>query len=324
MKKSNKKLIIISFILALIAAIAIFSYLNSLKKTDNQADKIKILVANDTIPASTLIDKKMIKEIQVPNDSIFKYYIKDYSKLVGKYTKDTVMKNEGFNSENIIGKNGNDISVKLDKGFRAVSINVTGASAVSDLIKAGDNVDIAAYMPEKTEQTKIVRPDTTKIILQNIKVLAVDKNINRDDTKSTSSSDTKDKIPTTFLVTLSVSLSDIEKLFLAEETGTLKLALRPIGKEDNSDTSGTVWQDILNGSLKGSSDAKTDTSHNKSSNSENTQRIVNYTVMKDDTLKLIAQAFYGDSEKYTLIKNENNITNENQIMTGQVIKVPIR
>lgn len=341
MKNTSKKLIVISFFLALIAAIAVFSYLNSLKNPKSQAKKITIIIAIDNIPAATLIEKKMIKEVQVTDSSVFKDYIKVSSKIAGKYTKNAIMKNEGFRSEDLLDKNSNDISAKIDSNHRAVSISVTGASAVSDLLKAGDSVDIAAYLPEKLENQKIVRPDTVKILLQNIKVLAVDKEINRDSSstqKSSSSSsnaNADNKIPSTFLVTLSVPLTDIEKLVLTEEIGDLKLALRPIRKEDDTDTSGAVWQDILTtdtSNSSGSTDTQSSVSTQENTNSQSSiasqdnssERIVNYTVRQGDTLKKISYAFYGDKEKYTVIKDINNIQNENQILVGEVIKVPIK
>ena len=71
MKSTAQKLILISFVLALIAAVAVFLYLQSLKAPKEITKKITVLVAAETIPPRTLIDKKMIKEIQVSDDSIF-------------------------------------------------------------------------------------------------------------------------------------------------------------------------------------------------------------------------------------------------------------
>ena len=41
--------------------------------------------------------------------------------------------------------------------------------------------------------------------------------------------------------------------------------------------------------------------------------IQTYTVKHGDTLKSISREFYGDENKYTIIKEANNIQNENLI-----------
>ncbi|AGF54972.1 hypothetical protein B0P06_000948 [Clostridium saccharoperbutylacetonicum] len=50
-------------------------YLQSLKSPNQIIKDITVLGATETILSGTLIDKKMIKEIQVPNDSILGDYI---------------------------------------------------------------------------------------------------------------------------------------------------------------------------------------------------------------------------------------------------------
>ena len=310
MKSMGKKLILLSFFLALISTLSIFAYLQSFKTIKNPVVKINILVAKETIPARTLIDKSMIQEIQVTEDSIFNNYIKDASKILGKYSKNTIIKSEGFREENLINKGSNELSVNIDSKHRAISINASGASGVSNLLKSGDYVDVVVYFPEKKELEVVVRPESAKMILENIQVIAVDKKIDREDT-----TDPKEKVPATFLVTLSVPTLDIEKLVLAEDTGSLKLVLRPLTKETNVDTKGARWQDILGVT----SDPNTATKPTVPASND-----VSYTVKPGDTLRDISQTFYGDPEKFNVIKDENNIANENQIETGEVLKIPMK
>ncbi|MBC8061263.1 MAG: Flp pilus assembly protein CpaB [Clostridiaceae bacterium] len=314
MKSISKRLLLLSFFLALIATLTLFLYLQSLNTSNETPRKITILVAKETIAARSIIESKMVQEIQVPDDSIFNDYLKDSSKIIGEYTKDVIMKNEGFRSENLISKNNGEISIMIDNNNRAISINATGASAVSNLLKPGDRVDVVASLPEKKEATETVRPESSKIILQNLQVLAVDKSINREDTVK-AKTDIQEEVPATFLVTLSVPLLDIEKLVLAETIGSLKLVLRPLDKENNVDTKGAVWQDLT----------KTTADNTKSipPASAPTDKTVLYTVKRGDTLKSISLSFYGDEEKFYLIKEANNIQNENRILVGEVIKVPM-
>lgn len=334
MKSTAQKLILISFVLAVIFAMVIFLFLNSLKPTNKiaKATAIKVIVAAKTIPPRTIIDKSMIKEIQVENNTIFADYIKDSSKIVGKYSKETIYANEGFSSSKLLDKNGNELSFKIDSDHRAISITVTGDSGVSDLLKVGDYVDIINYVSEKKDGNTVVRPEEAKIILQNVQLLAVNKQINRDDKVSdsgntkntTSNSSNNDKAQTSFLVTLSILTTDIEKLVLAESIGTIKLALRPIQSSGTIQTNGTTWKELAaSPNQDSSSGSENSSSQGSNSQSSNTQKYNSYTVREGDTLKIISKQFYGDESKYPIIKEANNIQDENMIITGETIKVPI-
>lgn len=309
MKKVGKQLILISFFLAVIASAVLFIYLNSFNNSKHQkvaVKKITVLVAAQAIPPRTKIDNKMIKEVQVTDDDIFKDCIKSPSLIIGKYTKESMSKNEVFYKEKLFGSDGTEFSLSIKPGHRAISLNVTGDSAVSYLIQPEDYVDIIAYLSEKKDGQKTIRPETAKLILQNIEVLAIDRQSDKDVKQP-------DKMPSNFLITLSVPISDIEKIVLAEDIGNLKLALRPLNGEDDIETEGATWQQLLNVNTSEDSTDSEDTS-----GTEETQ----YTVKKGDTLKSISQFFYGDPDKYILIKAANNIENEDIILTGEILTIP--
>lgn len=313
MKTTGQKLILLSFILAIIATIVIFLYLQSLS-APKQAPKKTVLVAAENIPSRTLIDKKMIKEIQVTDDTLFADCLKSSSEIIGKYSKETIMKNEGFRKEMLLDKNSDELSIKLENGNRAVSINATGASGVSDLLKPGDFVDIVVYLTEKKDKETVVRPEIARMILQNIQVLAVNKQLDRDDKTNTSDNQ---KNATSFLITLSIKASDVEKLALAENVGSLKLALRPIKDASAIDTDGATGEELLIDSTGSGTGSNTSSSANTGSGG-----YTSYTVKHGDTLKKISKQFYGDESKYTILKEANGIKDADLIITGEVIRIP--
>jgi len=335
MKSTAQKLILLSFVLALIAAGTIFLYLQSLKAPKETTKEITVLVAAETIPSRTLISKKMITEIKVPDNSIFGDYIKDSSKIMGKYAKETILKDEGFHIDKLLDKDGNELSLKIDSDYRAISISVTGDSGVSDLLKPGDYVDIITYIAEKKEGSQVVRPDEAKIVLQNIKLLAVDKQLTSED-KAIDKTTDKDKAVTNFLVTLSIPKAEVEKLVLAESIGSIKLALRPL-KDDTTTTTteGTTWEELNMSANSGKAATSNQENNLVASNQENSagniitsennskESYKSYTVKPGDTLKKISRKFYGDAKKYTSIKEANHIKNENLISPGKVLKIPI-
>lgn len=322
MKNTGKRLILVSFILAVVSSIFIFIYLQSLKTPDIEVNERTILVATETIPPRTVIDKKMVKEMQVPENAIFKDYIVDSSKIVGKFTKEIILKDEGFHKDKLINGLDNELSLKIEGNNRGISINVNGSTGVSDLIKQGDFVDVIVYLSEKKDGQKIIRPDLSTILLQNIQVLAVDKSLNRD-------GEQRVEVPINYLVTLSVPIFDIEKLTLAEDIGTLKLVLRPIKPDYIHKTDGATWQELIMDDSKEMKNLfpeyKSKTSEENKVNISNYKydKYVYYTIKQGDTLRKISTAFYGVADKYTLIQQANGIYEQNLIKAGTGIKIPV-
>lgn len=316
MNSSGKKLILISFALAIIAASAAFIYLKSLSKPKNDVKEVTIPVASETIPERTKIEKKMLKEIKVPESTLISSYIKDSSEIIGKFTKEKILQNEGFIMDKISSTNENDLSFKIDENNRAVSLNVTGDTGVAYLIRPGDYVDVVVYITEKKDGQKIVRPEVAKTILENVKVLAVDMQVSRD-----TANDSKDKMPNSFIITVSVPSPDVEKLVLSEDIGSIKLALRPVGNEIKSSTKGATVDDILQTNAEPSSSIA-DKSAKTDAGTSNKISFKYYTIKKGDTLKRISCAYYGTNDKYMLLKEFNNIKDENLIHPGITIKIP--
>jgi len=322
MKNTGKRLILLSFLFAVISSVVIFIYLKPLNTTRASVKERTILVAAETIAPRTVIEKKMVKEIQVPDNAIFEDYIKDYPNIVGKYTKENIVKNEGFHKDKLINELDNELSLKIEGNNRGISINVNGSTGMSDLIKQGDFVDIIVNLTEKKDGQKIIRPDLSKIMLQNIQVLAIDKSLNRDDKQRT-------EVPTNYLVTLSVPIFDIEKLALAEDIGKLILVLRPLKPDYIHKTEGAIWQELI---LDDSKEMRNLFPEYKSKPTDESKAIaddykyekyVYYKIKQGDTLRKISTSFYGDPEKYMLLKQVNGILEENLIKPGTGIKIPV-
>jgi pilus assembly protein CpaB len=318
-KNIGQRLILISFIIALIAAAATFTYLRSIKSTEVVSKKVTILVASDTIPPRTLIDKKMVTELQVEDNLIFQEYIKNPADIIGKYSKETISKNEGFQVNKLLAENsGEELTLKVDKSHRAISISVSGDQGVSGLLKPGDFVDMVVYLTEKKDDKKVIIPEMAKIIMQNIEVLAVNKQLEREDKIE----EAKQNI-TSFLVTLAVPMDKVEKVVLAENIGTIKLALRPLKNAETTATQGITSDKLTeNEKLEKTIPAlpeKDLVSHDKDKKNE---EYVNYLVKEGDTLKSISKDFYGDPDKYTVIQKANNIYNEDLILNGVILRIP--
>lgn len=235
-----RRLLLFSLILSILVTLLVYMYLGKLGSKKETRELVKVLVANTNIPKGTVIEKKMLREIELPKDSIQQGYIRDYSLVLGKFAKENIIKDEIILLGKLQGEKIDELSFNIDENYRALSVNVAGDTGVSYLLKPGDYVDVIVFLSEKRENNKIVRSDVAKVILQNIKVLAVDRNLTRQNNPKDDG-----KVPTRFFVTLQVPAQDVEKLVLAEDIGKIKLSLRANKSTDTINTNGAVERDFF-------------------------------------------------------------------------------
>jgi pilus assembly protein CpaB len=93
--------------------------------------------------------------------------------------------------------------------MRAVSVRVNDVVGVAGFLLPGNRVDVVAAYRERTDTH-------SETVVQNVKVLAVDQSASSD----------KNEPIVVRAVTLEVSPADAEKLILAEQRGSIQLALR--------------------------------------------------------------------------------------------------
>lgn len=105
------------------------------------------------------------------------------------------------------------LSAVIHPGYRAMTIGVNDVLGVAGFVLPGDQVDI--MLTRRGEST-------TEILLQGVRVLGIDQDANQQ----------KDKPVVAHAVTLEVTPEQAEKLTLAATVGTLSLALRKMGNDE--------------------------------------------------------------------------------------------
>ncbi len=111
------------------------------------------------------------------------------------------------------------LSREVARGMRAVSISINDVSGVAGFILPGDHVDVMLTRQADTGGL------ATDIILQNITVLGIDQLSDQE----------RDKPVVARTVTVEVSTDQAQKLTLAQQAGTLSLALRNAETLDQAD-----------------------------------------------------------------------------------------
>ncbi|MCD4713997.1 MAG: Flp pilus assembly protein CpaB [Clostridiales bacterium] len=328
MKKSSKGLFVLAFLLALIGAGTLYIYLSQLEEPQQVSlETTSVLVASVNIPSRTMITDEMVKVVNMPNEGVIEGSILTSEDIVGKYTRTEIFENQQINPNALIEDISEVLSMKISGSNRAVSISVTGSTGVSKLLEPGDRVDVIVFLPQIQEQARIVRPDIAKIMLQNIEVLAIDRTLTRKE--GTPDLPAEEGQVSSYMVTLSVPVMDVETLILAKDIGLIDLALRPLEDDFIYTTSGVIWQELLLNDTKQLKDFFPE--YEFEGLDEGVlepgefvySKYLYYTVEFGDTLLIISNKFYGTPAYVQLLKQVNKIDDENMILAGTGIKIPV-
>ena len=236
----NKRLIIAllaAILFGLIAAFSVKQYLlNAQAYTRNLND---VVVAKVEIPVGSRIIPEQLTIAQVPAsvtpDGAFTV-VDD--KLIGRVAAMSISPREPITEGRLapIGAAGGLSSVIPD-GYRAMTVKVDDVVGVSGFIMPGTLVDIVVVItpPKSSGQEEVI----SKIVLQNIKVLASGQNIDRP-------KDSRE-VASIKAVTLQVTPEQAEKLALASSEGKLQLVMRNSVDQADEQTSGANKRSLLTG-----------------------------------------------------------------------------
>lgn len=238
----NVVLIILGAVFAsIIVALVVQS---GMKKNTNGAappvDMTRILVANKHIAIGRRLQEEDTEWKKWPKDAVFTGAIvkdpKNEDQNINVYNqivRRVIEKGEPVTQNAILeeSQSGSFVAASLGDKMRAYSIRVRAESSVGGLVRPGDFVDVIVTYGirlrgeiEDVAEGTVIR-DASQVVLENIRVLAVDQR-----TEEKVESDKTAKPGKT--VTLEVTREGAEVLALASKMGDLSLALRKLG--DNS------------------------------------------------------------------------------------------
>jgi pilus assembly protein CpaB len=236
----NKRLIIAllaAITFGLIAAVSVKQYLLS-AQTFSRTNEV--VVAKVNIPVGSRIIAEQLTVAQFPADVTPEGAIaKIDENLVDRVVVTSISPREPITEAKLapVGSLGGLSSV-IPEGYRAMTVKVDDVVGVSGFILPGTLVDIVVVIqPPKGSSTEEM---ISKIVLQNIKVLASGQNID----KPKNDREVERSIKA---VTLQVTPEQAEKLALASSEGKLQLVMRNSVDQADEQTSGANKKSLLLG-----------------------------------------------------------------------------
>ena len=235
----NKSLFVVlagAVVFGLVAAILVSRYLANAQAFERNLNTV--VVAKADVPLGTKIVADHLTIAHFPSNATPAGTFDAMDKLVGRVAVTNIAAREPVTDFKLApeGSSGG-LSAVIPEGYRAMTVKVDDAAGISGFIMPGALVDVVVVIiPDSTitNQNPI-----SKIVLQNIKVLANGQNIDRpkDDREAESVK----------AVTLQVTPEQAEKLALATNEGKLQLVMRNSTDQGDEKTTGIDKRRLLGG-----------------------------------------------------------------------------
>jgi pilus assembly protein CpaB len=202
-------------------------------------DRGRMVVANQEIPLGAKITVEQLALTSIPNGSAPEGAFRKVEEVVGRVAITPIGVRESITNLKLAPERiGAGLSAVIPEGYRAMTVKVDDVVGVSGFVMPGSYVDVIAVIVP-VNQTTAAQGPISKIVLQNIKVLASGAKLDSPENQRVPS-DVK-------AVTLQVTPEQAEKLVLAANEGKLQLVMRNYGDQGDTQTNGAKKASLLGG-----------------------------------------------------------------------------
>lgn len=225
-----------AIVIALITSMLVYNYLRQDSRAKAGAMQ-PVVVALTDIPIGTAIGQEMIRTVAFSRESITQGYFVAPATPVGRVVISPIKANEPVSESRLAPSSiqSGGIAAAISANKRAMAVKVDKIVGVSGFIHPNNRVDVLVTINKQQDTSQAI----TKIVLQNILVLAVGPEIQN--------KDAKEKPSQVDVITLEVTPEEGEKLALAATEGKLQLALRNPSDSNGVLTAGTTVPALLSG-----------------------------------------------------------------------------
>jgi len=235
----NRRIVLVAVVAVLVALLAAFGAYRFLSEKSRFAEKARletvgIVVAAVDIPLGAKLTPNQVAISAWPKGQYPKDAFPDAKSVVGRMAI-----REFFRGEPIVGsklvpadKSPGILSLKIPVGMRAFSVKVNEVVGVGGFINPDTRVDVLVTTAQSTQHQG---GKVSKIVLEDVMVLAVGQSIEGKDSKPTAVN----------TVTLAVTPEDAEKLALASNDGTIQLGMRNFADTEKVMTGGADKGSLL-------------------------------------------------------------------------------
>ncbi len=235
----NKRLVVVltgAVFFGLLAAVSVSRYLSSAQAFGRNLNTV--VVAKVDIPPGTKVIAEQLTTVQFPEGAMPDGTFQSADKLVGRVAVVQIAAREPLTDYKLAPEgSAGGLSAVIPEGFRAMTVKVDDVVGISGFVMPGALVDVVVVI-NPAENNGQQNP-VSKIVLQNIKVLANGQNIDRPKNDREAES--------VKAMTLQVTPEQAEKLALASSEGKLQLVMRNSTDQGDEQTTGADKRSLLGG-----------------------------------------------------------------------------
>lgn len=263
-------------ILAIIIAIAVGAGFFALQMTGEsepqqaqsaqeiQVATVNVFVARESISLGDIITEEMVDQQPWPQHLVLGGFVTAGDptvNVVGMVARGEFQPQEPLNRNKLANPNdATFIAASLPDGMRAVTVAVDAISGLAGYVYPGDRVDVLLthdvpgdVSKEKTAGSKVA---FSEVLVPDVKVLAVDlrNTLEHEQAMEAQGQPPRPRAPTN--ITIQVTADEAQKIKLAEKTGALAMALRPLKTQEAGLTiNPTALPNITNATVEEDKDA---------------------------------------------------------------------
>ncbi len=240
----GKHSVVISIGLGLVALLLMSFYISGEERRLLELSELKdvVVTTRDVLP-NTLLDEQLLTIVQLPAKYVQPQAVSDPREIVGRVTVVPIPRDAQVLSTSLEDLARSALAYEVPRGQRAVTVAVSDVTGVGGLIRPGNYIDVMGTFefgrPVARQGAQIVYEDEkteTRLLLQNVQVVATERQHRRarpvpktsaeESAESAVESLVEQQQPDVRNVTLIVSPRQAQEVILAQEIGTLTMALR--------------------------------------------------------------------------------------------------
>ncbi len=239
---SKSRLILISLGVALFALLLVYSYIyKKEKELLSLATPIKVVVAAKDIPEDALLDESALTVVEIPKKFVQPGALTRPAEATDRISAVPMLKGSQVLDYFFRPAAEEGVARKIPADKRAYSIAVNDVTAVAGLVRPGDFVDVlvTAQTGSIQQGQSVPEGSIARMLLQNILVLAVNQRSTAGSAQriapsqqaagglAASVTPESQKAPSSLrTLTLSLTPDEAQKTAMAQEIGSLSVALR--------------------------------------------------------------------------------------------------
>src|SRR5687767_4510311 len=203
--------------IAALATFGVYRVIENTKASSRIATR-PLVVAAKNLPEGTAIDRTALSVREWPVATIPAGAYASADSLIGRVTRVAVFKGEPMVPGRLApAGTGPGVEVKITPGKRAMALRINDVAGLSGMIQPNSRVDVMVTLGDTRGYADA---SMAKLFMENMRVLAVGTEVNRDANGKPISAGT---------VSLEVTPTEAEELAIAASAGTIQLVLRGFG-----------------------------------------------------------------------------------------------